>query len=324
MRLYFATVGVLCLFVTPAVLATTYYVDGTNGNDGWDGLCATWDGGSCGPKATIQAAIDTAMDGDPIWVAPARYYENIHYDGRNVALSAHNLSVTLDDPLDPAHASIIDGSLPEHPDLASAVRFDGTELPSCELEGFTITGGTGVVGTSGREGGGIFGGDGGQVWVWAQATISGCTIMGNTARWGGGLWQCGGIIADCRICNNTTSDPGGSNHNGGGLGACNGVIRNCEICGNASYGGAGLYSCLGDIIDCDITGNTASWSGGAMMWCDNSTVINCNISGNTACTGGYGAGGAEQSTPGTPSRRPCTTAFCGAMWPPTARGIRSS
>jgi hypothetical protein len=299
MRSLLAVLALVCTFAAPAALATTYYVDGTNGDDGWDGRCETWDGGSCGPKATIQAAIDIATHGDAIWVAPGRYYENVHYDGKNIALRAHNASVALADPLDPAEASIIDGSLPENPSLGSAVRFDGTELPTCALDGFTVTGGMGVQGTSGPEGGGIFGGDGGQVWVWTQATISNCTITANTARWGGGLWQCGGVIADCHIVDNATEDPGGSNHNGGGLGSCNGTIVGCIIAGNSSYGGAGLYSCIGEIVDCDISGNVASWSGGAMMWCDHSTVINCNLSDNIASTSGYGAGGAVFSQPAT-------------------------
>ena len=46
--------------------ARTIYVNGTTGNDDWDGLCEEWDGGTCGPKATIQA--DAAWDSDEVLV----------------------------------------------------------------------------------------------------------------------------------------------------------------------------------------------------------------------------------------------------------------
>ena len=298
----------LGLCILPAASAGTWYVDGINGNDGWDGLCPTWDGGTCGPKATIQAAIDLAINADAIHVAPALYLENIYFNGKNIKLIAQNPSVTVSDPLDPAVASIIDGSQPADPDFGSAVRFYGTESPDCELNGFTVTGGTGVMSSSGyTEGGGIFGGDAGQMWVWTRATIVNCTITENTARFGGGFHQCGGLIDRCDIVANWTADAGGGNHNGGGLCACNGVINNCRIQENQSYGGGGLYSCLGDIINCDISGNTATWSGGAMMWCDDCVVTNCNISGNTASTSGLGAGGAVFSQRATYTN--CTFAY---------------
>ena len=291
LRLHIALLASCCLI--PSALATDFYVNAPAGDDAWTGLCPEWDGDSCGPKATIQAALNLATSNDVIHVAPGRYVENVYYASKNVAIRAENPSVWLADPLDETQASIIDGSQPTDPDYGCAVRFYGTESPACELDGFTVTGGTGLMGSSGfTEGGGIFGGDAGTVWIWTRATISNCVITRNTARFGGGLTQCGGLIQNCDIVDNWTADPGGSNHNGGGLSACNGTIIDCNISGNESYGGGGLYSCLGDIVNCQITDNTASWSGGAMMWCDDCTVTNCNISDNVACTSGYGAGGA--------------------------------
>ena len=240
--------------------------------------------------ASIQAAIDAASESDEIVVAPGTYYENVYLDGKNVILRAENPSAELADPLDPTLASIIDGSQPDDPDYASCVRFRGTELPECELDGFTLTGGEGTFSSSGwTEGGGVFGGDEGQMWVWTQASISDCTIISNHAQYGGGLWQCGGVISNCHVTNNSTPDV---NANGGGLGACNGTIVDCTITDNFSDGGGGLYSCIGLIINCDISGNQADWSGGAMMWCDDCTVVGCNISDNVASLSGYGAGGA--------------------------------
>lgn len=251
-----------------------------------------------GDRPTIQGAIDAAVSGsDEIIVAPGTYVENIDFAGKNIALRALNPSVELGNPMDPSAASIIDGSQPVNPNFGSAVRFSGTEDPTCILDGFTVTGGTGVMQASGyTKGGGIYGGDGGASWVWTQATIVDCTIRGNTARFGGGLSKCGGTITNCNITANWTYDPGGSNHGGGGLQACNGTIRNCTITDNSASEGGALYSCRGLIINCDITGNQVTWSGGAMIFCDDATLVSCNISGNTASLGGLGAGGAVFSS----------------------------
>jgi hypothetical protein len=292
-------VGLLHWALAPA-WAATLYVNGATGNDGWTGLCETWDGGTCGPKATIQAAISAASAGDEILVAPGRYFENVHFDGKNVAVWAENPSVNLPDPLDPGAASIIDGSQPADPNLGSAVRFAGTELPACRLDGFTITGGTGIWQTAGyTKGGGIFGGNGGTYGIWTCATIVNCTVTANTARFGGGLSQCGGRIDNCHITQNWTAYPD-SNHSGGGMQACCGVISNCRIAGNHAFEGGGMHTCNGALIlNCEITDNVVEWSGGAMMWCDYSTVVNCDLSRNTASTGGLGAGGAVFSQPAT-------------------------
>lgn len=57
---------------------TTYYVDGTNGDDTWDGL--SW--GSA--KATIQEAVDTSDNWGKIYIAAGTYVENVVIDKNNI------------------------------------------------------------------------------------------------------------------------------------------------------------------------------------------------------------------------------------------------
>jgi predicted outer membrane repeat protein len=239
-----------------------------------------------GDFPTIQAALDAAATSDEIIVGPGRYFENIHFVGRDVQLRALTPSTSLADPLDPNFASIIDGSQPADPNVASVVRMTGTETPACVLDGFTLAGGTGVLLADGYTvGGGIYG-------MQSLATISRCTIRDNTARFGGGLCICNGAISGCHIVENWTSYPG-SNHSGAGLQGCNGTISDCLIAQNQGYEGAGLHTCnYALIVNCDIRDNAATYIGGGAMWCDYSTFVNCNFSGNTASTSGYGAGGA--------------------------------
>ena len=65
----FVAVGILCA----AGGAGTIYVNGVTGNDAWNGLCPAWNGGTCGPKRTIQAVIGVAVNGDEVVIAPATY-----------------------------------------------------------------------------------------------------------------------------------------------------------------------------------------------------------------------------------------------------------
>lgn len=73
MKLHLAIAPALIGLLASVAAATTIYVDGTNGNDAWDGLCETWDGGTCGPKSTIQAGVNAALDGDDVLVADGTY-----------------------------------------------------------------------------------------------------------------------------------------------------------------------------------------------------------------------------------------------------------
>ncbi|HUT03939.1 MAG TPA: right-handed parallel beta-helix repeat-containing protein [bacterium] len=244
---------------------------------------------------TIQAAIDAAVDGDELVVHTGTYYENIHFDGKNITLRS----------LDPEDEETVASTIIDGGQNDSVVTFRGTEDDKCLLSGFTITNG------KSNYGGGILGGD---PWshppVWACAgitncaitgnrayngggglygyngTIRNCTITANGADWGGGLCLCGGTIRNCTISGNSATW-------GGGLIYCDGTISNCTISGNSATWGGGLWGCNGTISKCTVGRNSATGRearGGGLYWC-NATITNCTISGNSAtgeCAGGGG------------------------------------
>jgi len=113
--------------------------------------------------STIQAAIDTALDGQTIIACPGTYTENIVFDNKNIILRSIN-------PIEPdiAATTIIEGI-----DKGSVVKFMGND--ESILEGFTIQKG------SAYHGGGIY------ITV-SSPTIIGNIIQGNEASYGGGIY----------------------------------------------------------------------------------------------------------------------------------------
>ena len=61
--------------------ASTLYVNNATGNDDWDGTSATYQGGTVGPKATIQNATDTVDPEGTVNVASGTYYETCKSPG---------------------------------------------------------------------------------------------------------------------------------------------------------------------------------------------------------------------------------------------------
>ncbi|MBN1765336.1 MAG: right-handed parallel beta-helix repeat-containing protein [Sedimentisphaerales bacterium] len=217
-------------------------MDTTNGSDGYDGT--SWNF----PKATIQAAVDTAAIGDTITVADGTYQgegnRDIDFQGKNVILQSQN----------GAHYCIIDcegSSL----NPRRGFYFQSSEDATAIVDGFTIT--NGYV-TSG----------GGAIKCQASSpTIRNCILSDNQAgiegvfdNGGGGIYCEAGSMA---------------------------TIINCHIEGNISDNwGGGIYTNSDtdiELINCIISGNRAENYGGG-LYCSNSniSVINCTFVGNSA------------------------------------------
>ncbi len=95
-----------------------------------------------GDYATIQEAINVALNGNTILVDEDTYYENINFKGKAITVASHFLT---DGDSTHIENTIIDGSQPTNPDTASVVCFFNGEDSTSVLCGFTIRGGTGTV-----------------------------------------------------------------------------------------------------------------------------------------------------------------------------------
>jgi hypothetical protein len=215
--------GLLAL-LAPAAVAATVYVDGVNGNDAWSGLCATWDGAACGPKATIQAGMDAAGDGDEVLIA-----DGVYTGAGNRDLDFGGKAITVRSVSADSAACVIDCE-----SQGRGFIFASGESASSVVRGLTI-------------GNGLTDGHGGGVYCdQSSPTLSDCIISANRATNSGGGVGCYGLdsrptLTNCVIAGN--SSPSGAGVSCGSSGSP--TLINCTIWGNTSdrgHGrGGGLY-----------------------------------------------------------------------------------
>lgn len=218
---------------------------------------------------TIQACIDSAVDGDECVVAPGTYNETIDLLGKAITVRSSAGS----------HVTIIDGTGFND----SVVKCITHEGPDTVLDGFTITGGT-----RGRLcflkplltcGGGMLN--------LSDATVVRCTFTGNGAALGGGMYNGGSdsSVIGCRFLRNAA---------GTGGGVCNqysnAKLTNCEFSGNIAFHGGGIANTWGSdsaVINSTFTGNRANeYGGGIYNYASLLTVTNCTLSRNESDVGG--------------------------------------
>ncbi|MDA3925897.1 MAG: PKD domain-containing protein [Kiritimatiellae bacterium] len=218
----------------------------TDGDDANSGLSWTE------AKATIQAGVDSAINGCVVWVDDGIY-----------SLSSQVTLVT-----DGITVSSANGPEKTVIDCGRVCRGFCLECPEdCffAISGFTITNG---YTTSG--GGGVY-------CVNMNPVISDCVISGCYSGYGGGA--CYGTLNNCTISGNVSGGRGG--------GSCYATLNNCTISGNTANSEGG-GSCNGTLNNCAISGNTANSYGGGSYY---GTLNNCTIIGNKSSKGGGSCGG---------------------------------
>lgn len=216
---------------------------------------------------TIQDAIDVAVGGDTVLVAPGTYSENINFKGKAILVTSSN----------GPEATVIDGQY-----SGSAVRFMMGEGQDSILEGFSITNGTGTWDDLSKYfiGGGIY-------CYKSSPTIRGNIISANKADHGGGIgcaWGGAPVILGNTIFENTAE--GKSNSAGGAI-----------LCSQS------VDALIADnlMISNTVTGTGASnipATGGAVQisYGSNCTVTNNVIMKNRAEAGGGIACGGSSTT----------------------------
>ncbi len=212
---------------------------------------------------TIQAAINAAIPGDEIIVAPGTYFETINFLGKAITLRSS----------DGPQVTIINGS-----GAGSVVQCVNGEGPGTVLEGLTITGG------NANEGGGMLN-------IGTSPTVRNCIFENNTATdRGGGMYNSFGSpsVSDTTFRQNSSGAMGGGMFN---IDSASPTIDNCLFTENTSNKGGGMRNYLHAdpiVTNSVFSYNHAGSEGGGMDNRKNSdaVVMNCKFIGNTADSGG--------------------------------------
>ncbi|MFZ0033806.1 MAG: right-handed parallel beta-helix repeat-containing protein [Sedimentisphaerales bacterium] len=213
---------------------------------------------------TIQSAIDAAIDGDTIIVAPGTYTGEGNRD-----IDFLGKAITVRSETGPENCIINCNGTEAEPHRG--FYFHNNEDANSILEGFTIIGGYG----------------GGILCRQSSPTISKCRIINNYAASGGGIAciDSNAIFSNCIIKGNHTD---GCASDGGGI-YCRGgspIISCCDITGNwtRDRSGGGIYcrESSPTIINCRVVGNFGREDGGgiACVFNSNPVITGCTIASN--------------------------------------------
>lgn len=253
-----------------------FYVNNQIGQDQQAGLSARLEG-PIGPKATIQAAIGAAQDGDVIVLAPGCYYgtgnRDIVFEGK---------SLTIRSEYGPQTCVIDAEGSAQEPHRGFVIT--ESDQGDITLEGITIMNGWA------KRGGAIY-------CQQSQLVIRDCVIRNNiAANYGGGLYFEGGqgasfqpLIENNQIYENFCYGPGG------GIGVyfdnMHPVMRNNLVVGNRSFnrgGGISIFTPNGraSLTNNTICHNQAPAGGGLYLEATaGTTLVNSIVWGNTAAEG---------------------------------------
>ena len=134
----------------------------------------------------------------------------------------------------------------------------------------------------------------------ASASITGLTISGGSAGYGGGPYNLGTTtLTDCTITGNTATDSGGGIQNQSTSATL--TLIDCTISGNsANYGGGLGNDGTATLTDSTIAANSATVGGGLYINSGTAMLTDTIVGGNTAGTDGdIGTNGTAGSVTGT-------------------------
>jgi CSLREA domain-containing protein len=273
--LFLLIAGVLGMTATAPALAATFTVDTTT--DELDGSCAD---GDCSLRDAVSLA-NANGEADTITLPAGTYLINIPGPFPNPDEDGNlngDLDIASEITINGAgqDVTIIDGANDER-------VFEALPGANLTITGVTVQNGNAQFLPSG---GGIYSNN-------ATLTMEGCTVSGNSADWGGGIWKKGtATLTDCTISGNTaTADYVGGIENNDGLLTLDG----CTISGNTSAVGAGGLcndnSARLVALNCTISGNTAATGGGgAAFFSSDAELSFVTVTNNTADSDGNGSG----------------------------------
>jgi len=240
------------------------------------------DGPAFAATVTVQNGNDSGAGSLRDAITNANSGDTIKFDpalnGQTIQLSSGQIVILKSITLQGPGANVLTVK-----NIAGAGQFNAifrvaSGVTAASISGLTITGG------SAEFGGGIFN-DG-------ALALANCTISANSSVWGGGIWNSNGAtvrLTGCTVSANTTSPSGGTDSFGGGIWNDKGgaaTLTNCTISGNSATTAGGAIGTNGTVTltNCTISANSAS-AGGGIATNGTVTIGNTIVAGNAANSG---------------------------------------
>jgi predicted outer membrane repeat protein len=250
-------------------IASDIYVNGSSGNDNWNGLNSTYTSGINGPKATIKNATGTVSTNGTVYIADGTYNERNIQINTNMTIIGENQKNTIINGQQSKNSIFI---------IASGVNLTIINL--------TLTNGTSNNG-------------GGAIYNSGTLTVDKSTFTNNTATattdYGGAIYNNGGTLTveNSTFTNNTATTNGGAIDNMGSdtlTGTL--TVENSTFTNNTALNGGAIEnegSVTLTVDNSTFINNTATnfYAGGGAINNSNSlTVENSTFTNNTARYGG--------------------------------------
>jgi hypothetical protein len=112
----FITIFLTLVFLPLSASAVTYYVDVT-GNDSYNGLYPTYEGGSNGPWLTLAKSVSSISSGDTVYLRAGTWNEGLYIYGKSYT----SRTTFARYPSDPVGSVILDGTGIEHEEWEDGV-----------------------------------------------------------------------------------------------------------------------------------------------------------------------------------------------------------
>jgi len=318
--LFSITFIALSTITTVSASSSVIYVNGSSGNDAWDGQYTVWRVGTLsGPKKSIKNATGTVTEGGTVHIANGQYTGENNTDitvNKNMALIGQSKTSTIINGTNTAQIFRIQKGKTVtiynltfangNSTLGGAIYNNGTlNVINCTFKGnaapyigpddimasggtiynnnasiLTVTGST-FVNNHAEDGGAIYNCGGGTI------TITGSTFTGNTADYGGAITNYGILnVTSSNFANSSGTFFGGTIANYyGKLTVTSSNFTN----GTSNYGGGIYNSAVLTVTGSSFTNNIVTpggGDGGAIYSYGNLVVNNSTFTGNKGTFGG--------------------------------------
>ncbi|MGB9201183.1 beta strand repeat-containing protein [Methanobacterium sp.] len=245
----------------------TIYVNGSSGNDSYNGLNSTWTTGLNGPKATIKNATGTITSNGTIYIASGTYNESNIQINTNMNIIGENQENTIINGQQSGYSIFT---------IISGVNVTITNLTLTNVK----TSNDGAISNTGT------------------LTVNNCTFNNNNnADYGGAISNTGTLTVNNSTFTNNNGDYGGAIWNSGD----STLTNNTFINNNGDYGGVIYNEHISTVfvINNTFNNNIAQFSGGVIFNYGTSTETNNTFNNNLVELNLDGVGGGAIYNQGT-------------------------